>query len=135
MERHPLPPREDAVAAYTLELLANRLGVCSGEEMIGRFDEIARAWKLNEQMNEEHYSIPHELHQNRRRRKKIHSRYRTSQERKAAERDERKEEIKKIEEEIQKNKEKMKRNEEKMKKLKKLIEVNKLISCLGTSDC
>ena len=119
--RHLLSPREDAVATrgtQSFELLANHLGVCSGEEMIGRFSEISRAWKLNEQMNEERYSIPRELHENhRRRRKKL---YRTPQERNAAEIDERKERIKQIEEEIKKNREKMQEYEERKNKLREL---------------
>lgn len=118
--RHPLSPREDAVATrgtQSFELLANHLGVRSGEEMIGRFSEISRAWKLKEQMNEERYSIPRELHENRRRLKKI---YRTPQERNAAEIDERKERIRQIEEEIKKNREKMQEYEERKNKLREL---------------
>ena len=119
--RHPLSPREDAVATrgtQSFELLANHLGVRSGEEMIGRFSEISRAWKLNEQMNEERYSIPRELHENhRRRRKKL---CRTPQERNAAEIDERKERIKQIEEEIKENRKKMKEYEERKNKLREL---------------
>lgn len=107
--RHPLSPREDAVATrgtQSFELLANHLGVRSGEEMIGRFSEISRAWKLKEQ-----------LHENRRRLKKI---YRTPQERNAAEIDERKERIRQIEEEIKKNREKMQEYEERKNKLREL---------------